>query len=159
MKIKFWIGTLLIPLVFSLTSCFTYEEVKLKDIKSLKILEFSGEKLKIESQLQLMNPNSYSIKITDSQFDVYIKNEKIGVAKIDSPVKIEANSDEYKKVKISSTIEKGQFNMLTGIVAMSAFGKNEINFKLDGFVKAKAMLIQKKIDIVHEGKVPIEFFQ
>jgi LEA14-like dessication related protein len=159
MKTTFWIGSLFLLFILSLSSCVSYEEVELKDIKSLKIIEFSGNNLKVETHLKILNPNSYSIKVIDSQFDVFIKNIKIGNAKIDSPIKFAAKSNDYQKVIISSTIEKDQLNSLTSIFAMAAFGKNEIAFKLDGYVKGKAMAFKKKIDIVHEGKVPLELFK
>lgn len=142
-----------------LSSCVNYEEVSLSDVKSIEVLEIGNESLKIETELKLNNPNSYDIKVTKSMFDVYIKDNKIGNASITSPLTIKSNSNEYQTVKLQTIFEKGQQEKLPTILAMAAFGGGGIDFKLDGFVEGKAMFIKKRIDLVHEGKVPLDLFK
>lgn len=142
-----------------LTSCVSYEEVTLTDIKSFRILEIGNDGVKIEAQLQLNNPNSYSIKVTKSMFDVYIKGNKIGKASISSPLKLNSNSNEYQTLQLETKFIPGQAELLPGILAMSAFGGGKIDLKLDGFIEGKAMFIKKRIDIVHEEKVPLDLFR
>jgi len=97
--------SLLLILTISLTSCFNYEEVKISDIKSVKLLEFSDKGLVVESEIQITNPNSYNLSVVDSDFEVYIKNKKIGRAYIDSKVQIPKNSSDYHVVILKSDYE------------------------------------------------------
>lgn len=157
MKLKKLFYFLIISILLS--SCVDYEEVTLSEIKSIKLLELGSSGLTIESELKLNNPNSYSIKVTESKFDVYIKNNKIGVASIASPLELSKSSDDYHLVKLITTFEENQANTLPGILAMSALGGGKIDVKLDGFIEGKAMFIKKRIEIVHEEKVPLDFLK
>lgn len=157
MKLKNLLYLLIISTLLS--SCVNYEEVTLSDIKSIKLLELGNKGLTIETELKLNNPNAYSIKVTKSEFDVYIKNNKIGVASIASPLELSKSSDDYHLVKLITTFEENQANMLPGLLAMSALGSGKIDVKLDGYIEGKAMFIKKRIELVHEEKVPLDFLK
>ena len=147
---------LLITSLFS--SCVNFEEVEITDIKSIKISEFGSSSLKFDSEIKIKNPNSYSIKVTDSYFDVFIKNNKVGEAKFDDKITIPANSNDFVAVSFLGTYDESQIGTITTLVGSSLFGSKDIDFKVDGFVEGKALMIKKKINLKHEGKVPLEFF-
>lgn len=153
---RFLIGCLL--LVLSTTSCIKLEEVEIQDIKSIKLLDFSELGLVVESNVQFNNPNSLDIKVVDSGFDVYVKGTKICFAQIDGTVSIPGNSTEYHKLILRSSHENLSRNALPLLLSLTAGSKEKIDFKIDGYIVGKAFLISKKVEVHHEGEVPLKLF-
>lgn len=153
-KIAFLCG-----LIIFLSSCMSYDEVEISDIKTIQILEAGNGGIKLQSEIKIKNPNFYSIEVTNSSFDVYIKNKKVGTAYIDSELKLASNSNEYKEVKMVSTFDESNTDALTTVLGSMLFGNREVDFKVDGFVEGKALLVKKKIHLSHAGKVPISMLQ
>ena len=148
----------LLIIIGSLSSCFNYEEVEIKDIKSIKLLEFSDKGLVVESVIQIYNPNSYDLNVVDSEFEVSVKNSLIGNAFIDSKVEIPANSEDYHTVVLKSNYKDLAPGALATLMTITAMGGDDIYFKVDGFIIGKAYFIKKKVHVSHEGKVPLKLF-
>ncbi len=146
-------------LSLSLISCVNFEDVQITDIKSIEILEAGKSSLTLKSEIKISNPNYFSIEVTDSFFDVYIKNQKIGTASIDSDLKLSSNSEEYQSVTLVSTYDESQTDALSSVMGAILFGNREIEFKVDGFVEGKALFVKRKIDLVHSGKVPLSLMK
>jgi LEA14-like dessication related protein len=149
--------SLFLILATTLTSCFNYEEVEITDIKSVKLLEFSDKGLVVESEIQITNPNNFTLSVVDSDFDVYIKNKRIGKAYIDSKVKISKNSSDYHIVVLKSDYEDLASGAMTNLIALT-MGSDKINFKVEGFIVGKAFLFKKKVKVSHEGIVPLKLY-
>lgn len=145
-----------ISIIFSLTSCFNYEDVEITNIKSVKLINFSSKGLIVESEIQISNPNSYDLSVVESEFDVYIKNNRVGKAFIDSKVEIPKNSTEYHTVVLKSEYKDLADGALGNMLALT-MGSRDIDFKVEGFIVGKAFFFKKKVEVSHEGKVPLEF--
>ncbi len=150
--------SILMLIAVCLTSCFSYEEVEIKDIKSVKLKEFSAEGLIVESEIKLYNPNGFDIKVVNSDFDVYVKGSKICKSRIDNKISIPKESEEYHTLIFKSEYKDLADGALPKLIAITAMGEEEIDFKVDGFITGKAYLFKKKVEISHEGKVPLKLF-
>ena len=148
----------LLVLLSFLTSCIQYEEVEIKHIKSVKLVEFSDKGLVVESNIQIKNPNNFDLSVVDSEFDVFVKNNKIGKASIDSKVSIPSKSEAYHKVILRSDYKELAPGALPNLIALTALGSDKIDFKVDGFITGKAFFFKKKVHVTHEGKVPLKFY-
>lgn len=146
-----------LSIVICFTSCFSYEEVKIKNIKSVKLVELSKEGLVVESEIQVENPNNYKISVVDSEFDIFIKNTKIAKSKMDSKLVLPKNSDEVHKVILRSDYKDLADGALGNMIALTMGSKN-IDFKVEGHVVGKVLFIRKKVDVSHSGKVPLKIF-
>lgn len=144
-------------IVISLTSCFSYEEVKVKSIKSVKLLELSQKGLVVESEIELENPNSYEITVVDSEFDVFIKNTRIAKSKMDSKLVIPKNATNTHKVILRSDYKDLADGALSNMLVLTMGSKN-IDFKIEGYIVGKVYFIKKKVDVSHSGKVPLKIF-
>ena len=147
---------LLISIV--LTSCFQYEDVEIKDIKSLKLLEFSDKGLVVESEIQIINPNNFEITVVNSEFEVYVQGSKICKSSIDNEVKIPKNSEDYHTLIMKSDYKDMAEGAFVKLIAITAMDTDNIDFKVEGSITGKAFIFKKKVDVSHEGKVPLKLF-
>lgn len=141
-----------------LTSCFNYEEVEIKDIKSVKLVEFSDKGLTVESEIKIFNPNNFDIKVVNSEFDVSVEGDKICKSRINNTLEIPKNSEEYHRLIMRSDYKDLEPGVFPKLIAITAMGSDKIDFKVEGFITGKAFLFKKKVEIKHEGKVPLKLF-
>ncbi len=141
-----------------LSSCFKIEEVEIKEIKSVKLLEFSDKGLLVESSVRIDNPNNYDIKVVDSEFNVTVNNKKIGKARIGSDLNIPASSKEFHTLLLQSSHSDLSASAIPNLIAITATGKDKLDFKVDGFIVGKVWWISKKVDVGHEGEVDLKLF-
>ena len=149
---------LLFLITISLSSCFNYEEVEIKDVKSIKLLDFSGEGLSVESEIKIVNPNNFKLTVVDSEFDFYVKKQKLGKASIDGNLKVPANSEEYHKVILRSKSKDMSPDALPILIGLTASGNDRIDFKVEGYIEGKALFFKRKVDVSHSGIVPLDLY-
>jgi hypothetical protein len=44
------------------------------------------------------------------------------------------------------------------LLSLTAGSKERIDFKIDGYIVGKAFMISKKVEVHHEGLVPLKLF-
>lgn len=145
-------------ILLGLSSCFRIEDVEIKEIKSVKLLEFTEEGLLVESEIRIENPNSYDIKVVGSEFKVEVNKAAIGDAQIINTLSIPGKSSDYHTVKLRSTQQELSASAIPSLIAITASGKDELDFKVNGFIVGKVWLFKKKVDVAHEGKVDLKLF-
>ena len=155
--IKWFRLSALLIIVLSLSSCLTFEEVTITDIKSVKLLEFSDKGLLVESEIQITNPNNMDLSVVDSEFNVFIKNKNLAKAYIDSDLKIKKNSNDYHTVLMRSDYKDLADGAMSNMLALT-MGRDNIQFKVEGFIVGKAFLLRKKVKVSHEATVPLKLF-
>jgi len=141
-----------------LSSCFKYEEVEIKDIKSVKLLEFSDKGLTVESEIKISNPNNFDIKVVNSEFNVSVQGDKICKSRIDNKLDIPKNSEAYHTLIMRSDYKDLEPGVFPKLIALTSMSSDKINFKVDGFITGKAFMFTKKVEVSHEGKVPLKLF-
>lgn len=147
--------SILLPL-FCL-SCFSYEEVEIKDIKDIQLVKFSEKGIILNTSIKINNPNNVGFKIVDSEFDIMIRNKRIGKAFIDNKIKIPANSNDYHLIVLETDHSDMNIAAMPGLLAMAIAPPEEIDFKAEGFVVGKVFLFRKKVKVDHQGIVPLKF--
>jgi len=140
------------------SSCFNMQDVEIKEILSVKLLELSEDGLVVESQIQIINPNAYDIKVVDSDFNVEVNKKAIGEAQIISKLTIPGKSSEFHTLRLRSTQKELTATAIPSLIAITAMGKDELDFKVDGFIVGKVWLFKKKVEVAHEGKVDLKLF-
>lgn len=139
-----------------LISC-GYKEVELKEIQSVKLEEFSSDGLIVKSKVVIYNPNSFKIKVSNSNIDIFLKNQAIGSAKIDNAVTLAANSTEEHTIIFKSEYKDLNTTALPMLIGLTAFGNKELDFKFKGTVTGKVFLFTKKVEIEHQEKIRLDY--
>lgn len=144
--------------VLTLSSCFNIDEVKITEIKSVKLLEFSDKGLLVESNVKIHNPNNFDIKVVGSDFKVKVNKKAVGNAHIKSDLLIPASSDDFHTLILESTNEDLAPFAIPNLIAITASGSDKFNFKVDGFIEGKVWWFKKKVAMEHEGDVVLKLF-
>ncbi len=152
MKVFIFRASLIISLLFLVTSCF--DQPELKQMDNFKINELSSEKVRFNVDLELFNPNGYNLKVRKSTFDVHVNEQYIGVAKVLEKVKIKRKSTEFANASVQIDLEKGMFFKLLSI-AKSA---KQVDLKLDGVLKASASFIPVRRKIAYKKTLNLKDF-
>ncbi len=152
---KFILGLLF---MLSLSACVNYEEVEITDIKSIRLVELTDRELQVETEVEIENPNSFEITVVESSFRVTVEDKAIGTASILDQVSVAGNSKKYYKLLLNSSLEDLEQNAMTNLLAITASGKDNIKFKIDGYIIGKALFNKRKVQISREGEVPLKLF-
>ncbi|MEM7161155.1 MAG: LEA type 2 family protein [Bacteroidota bacterium] len=142
----------LFSLIF-LSSC-QVEEIELIEIEKLKLQQFSADGIVIDVTAKISNPNSFTISVSDSDFDVYVNDRFISKAKIDSNVKLKRKTTASHSFTIKSDKLKSQNEILPILLQAALTGK--VKGKVKGYVKGKTFLFfSRKVDFELEEDLEI----
>ncbi len=143
----------LILFVITFSTCNIYKPVEIGDFNGLKLESISNEGLKFKLLVQIKNPNSYSIKITNYELELSADKQLIGNIVSSEKVSINRNSNEI--VEFPVDIKFTEIFSQKTITLIKIFRQNKINLKVKGFIKVRAMLVSKKINIEEEKIINI----
>lgn len=146
----------LIALAGTLQSCITYEDVEVKGVENYNVenLLNKNEDLKLLLDLKIENPNNYKITIKDADLHLYIGNKDLGRVTLGRPVKIPKKSTTVQTLEIKPDSRKMLMAAMGG--AAGALLKGEIDVRLKGKVKGKALGIGKWFDIDHKETINLK---
>ncbi len=138
-------------LTFCFSSCKDFEEIKITSVESFSIKKISAEGIDAEIKVKIMNPNKSGFSIYPSDFDVVFSGIKLGKARLDKRVHINANTESVYTFKLSSAL--GEINLFDAMQLLNSgkMGKIEIN----GDLKAGKLFIKKKFPVNYTDKVPM----
>ena len=129
-------------LLFILSSCLEFDDVKFKGIESVKFPKIDQKELLIDLSLVLDNPNNYKIKIKPSVLDVYIGGKLMGQVRLDEKFVIKKKQENTYSTQLVCKLEDGVLFSLMKIATMS-----EVSIRFKGRVKGSVYGINKKVDI------------
>jgi LEA14-like dessication related protein len=131
---------------FLCTSCFDYEDIEFKKMESFEILEREDTHLKIQLMMRINNPNTYSVTLKKSDFDIYLNDKYVGKSTTSQKVKIIKKKEGVYPVVLSI---KGKDVLKTALSNMGSLLSGNIKLAAKGNITAKVYGISKT--------VPIEF--
>lgn len=142
----------ILPLcVIFITSCKEYEEIKVTNVESFYINKITAEGIEAEVKLKIKNPNKVGFSIYPSEFDVTFSGIRLGKAKLDKRVHINASEESVYTFKLKSSL--GELNLFDAMQLLNSgkMGKIEIS----GDLKAGKFLIRKKYAVNYSEKVKL----
>ena len=141
MKIK------LIVILLSLTaatSCVSYKEVELTSI-AFKDVNTANNKVRVALNVEVDNPNSYSIKLSKPRLHVIVGNEEL------------QDWTCPQKIKLSKKAKKAYpfYVEVSGVEAMQLLPKLFVNpsIKIEGTIKAGWFIFGKRIPVSVEERL------
>ena len=145
MKLKILI--LLISL--SLFSCKEFKENKVTNVEGFYINKLTIENLEAEIKLKINNPNNTGFSIYPSEFDIIFCGIRLGKAKLNKRVHIDAKSEKVYSFKLNKNIsDLNPFEALR-LLNLDNLGKIEIN----GELKVGKFYLKRKYPINYNDKV------
>ncbi len=138
---------------FSLFSCIEYKDVNVVDVSDIRIKSLTTSIVEIEFKMQIDNPNNYKISVVDSDLNLFIKNEKIGSAKIQDKIVLPKSSNKKHTV----VVETGLSDMLSGAlpVLMGLMFDKNIELQVKGDIRARAKQLSKSFPVDFKERVSL----
>ena len=103
---------------------------------------------------KINNPNSFNIKVTDSEFDIYLNDKYISKGKIQNIVKIKKKTNESHYFTLKSEELESTNHLLPILLQAALTGK--VKGRAKGFIKGKTFLfVNKKLDVDIEENLAI----
>jgi LEA14-like dessication related protein len=153
-----WIKNL--ALVFSLSvmlsACSYYNDVQVLKVMNIEIVEFSTDIINATVEIEINNPNWYDIKLMDSDLDLFVNGKSMGTVHLAEKVVIPKKSITIQKVEVISDIKDAQANFLQSV--MSLLFKKTALLEIKGEVKAKGLMVSKKIPVEIKEEMDIRDF-
>lgn len=144
----------LIVISITLTSCFKYEEVVMKEVTNVSVNSFSANNIEIKVDMRIINPNNYKISIVDSDLELFVKNKKVGNSKIKDKIDLPKNSDETHQIVVKTTVE----DMIgTAIpVILNVLFEDSVDLQVKGEIKAQAKSLSKSFPVDFKERVKLK---
>ena len=124
-----------------MASCTIYKEVEVKEVRDVRITKLTNEGVEAEVDIKFFNPNGYKVKVVSVNADLYVNDKDVGDAKLRERVVLGKKSNEIHTIKIEgdyAELNGGLLELLLGGLFSSS-----LNFKVDGTMKGKALMVGK----------------
>ncbi|MBO9151451.1 LEA type 2 family protein [Chitinophaga sp. GCM10012297] len=130
---------------------------KMKDLEFLRVASFDFESLSfskstVKMELAYFNPNNFSLRLKDAEFDVFLDDTKVGHSLQDTLIDIPARDTFYFPVKLD--VEMG--NVFKNV--LGALGNKEVTIKASGNCKVGKKGVYLPFPIRCETKQKLDFF-
>ena len=152
--LKLFFISILITVLF--TGCFSLKPINVGDVKDYKFKNLTKSGVSIILDIPIENQNNFKFKITDVNIEISIDGNNLGTVKKIKKVVIPAKSNDVYTFELKadfSKLLKGSWSIL------KSFMKRSVNMHLEGYIKAKAFMIGKKIDINEDKHINLSKYK
>ncbi len=133
------------------TSCNIYKEVEVKEVRDVRLTEFGSDGLKAEVDVVVENPNSFKLKVTDSDLDVSVNGTNVGKVKLGEKLIIDKSSTNLYTLHFKSDYDDLSPQFLQSLITLIFV--NYAEFSAQGYVKGRALMVSKKVKVDLKEKV------
>ena len=140
-------------LLSTLVGCMTYKDVEMIEVTDVGVKDFTTKGVEVEVAMQIKNPNNYNINIVDSDLELFVKEDRIGTAKIDNKVTLPKNSNKIHRFIIKSSLKDMGASVFP--LMMTVMSGGEIEMHIKGDIKATAKGIGKRFPVDFKEKVKL----
>ena len=146
------LSTLLLTIALGFSSCLNIDPVELKEVRNIRIESIEDNELKLELELVISNPNNKKFSVRDADLNISMGDILLGKLSELEPFSIPAHSSKSYKVPITVDMEHLEKNAKQ--LTKSVF-KRGTTIKIQGYIKARAFMVSKKIEIDEETKISL----
>lgn len=130
-----------------LTSCFSYKEIELGDVKNVKLNKAKNGDAEIVVGLMVNNPNNYKIKVKRIDADMLVNGKKVGKLALTKKVVLPKKTEDVQSFAVNTQLT----NLLSALP--SIFFGGEVKLQLKGQIKGKVFMFSKTFPIEAEKNI------
>lgn len=127
-----------------LSSC-QVEQVDLVDISSVAVKDMNANEMFLDVTAVFDNPNSFSIKVIESDLDLFLEGSNMGKATLLEGFTLESGKQKSYNLKVKAEGSNLQMKMLPIMLSAALTGK--VTVKLEGDITGRVALIKKKVKV------------
>jgi LEA14-like dessication related protein len=121
------------------------EQVEFVDISSVQVKDMNANEMFLDVRATLNNPNNFSIKIIESDLDLFLEGSNMGKARLLESFTLEGGGEKAYDLKVKAEGKNLQMKMLPVMLSAALTGK--VTVKLDGDITGRVALIKKKVKV------------
>ena len=129
-----------------------YQEITIGTPNGLRVKDISLEKVNLQIDIPINNPNNFSFNISKTELEVYIAGVKIGTITKFEKTKIDARSNEVYPVGFSF---KPTDILGNSIKLVSELSKRNTEVEVKGKIRVSKFIIAKNIKVHSKETVKI----
>jgi len=142
----------LLPLLaVLLTACSPFDEVELRDIRSMEVLRMDGRQIAVRVDVQVLNPNGYRISVEDPDVDLFLNDTYVGKGLLDSTLVLERRSDQVYPVYLHADLAGGPLMM----VMLGGALTGQVKLGVKGTVLARSGMLRKRFPFAAEETIDL----
>jgi len=146
------IGLLIAPVLLVISSCLTYEEVKIVRFVGVDVKKMSAAGVEVDVKVQISNPNSYKISVVKTNLNVSLNGKDLGKAHVKNKLVLPKNSNEVHTITIQ--LKGSQLKAALPSIIAGAMGAS-MKMRLKGTITARARMLRKKIDVDYSDSISL----
>ena len=131
-----------VGLLFS--SCLNVKPVELKEVKNVSISSIEDNKLNLEIELLIDNPNNKGFSVRDAELQISMGDVLLGELNEIKAFRIPAHSSKSHEIPL--VVDLNHLEKNAKQLSKSLF-KRGTSIHIKGYIKARSFLISKKIEI------------
>jgi LEA14-like dessication related protein len=141
-RIQVW--SFFILVLATMTSC-ELQEVDLVELKKVEVERIENEEMFMDVTAVLDNPNSFNIKVKDSDFDLYMENKYIGKANLENTFILESGMQKEYELKVRAQGDRLNVQLLPIMLSAALTGK--VSVRLKGSITGKVLFITRSVNV------------
>ena len=134
-----------------LFSCREMKEIKVKSVEGFYLNKLTLENIDADIKLKIDNPNTMGFSIYPSEFEVIFSGIRLGKAKMNKRVHLNAKSENIYTFKLNSKLSELNPMDILRLLNLENIGQIEVN----GNLKVGKLFVKKKFPISYTDKVKI----
>ena len=135
----------------ALFSCRELKEITVTDVDSFNINKITTENIEAEIKLKINNPNTMRFSIYPSEFEVTFSGIRLGKAKLNKRLRLDAKSERIYTFKLNSKLTDLNPMDALRLLNMDKLG----NIEIKGDLRAGKFYIKKKFPVNYTDKVKL----
>lgn len=148
-----YISIVIVVLVWgSISACGKFKDLEFVRVASLVFDELGFSKSTVKMELAYYNPNNFSLRLKDAEFDLFLDDTKVGHSLQDTLIDIPARDTFYFPVRLEVDMSNVFKNML------GALTNKEVTIKAAGNCKVGKKGVFLPFPIKCETRQKIDFF-
>lgn len=127
---------------FIFTRCEIYEDIDVLSLNKVQLGKIEKGNLNLTINAEVLNPNTYGIKLKETNLEVFLDEYFVGTAELINPVKLKRKQSLDYSFDVKLNLEKGIMQKLF----LLAF-KKEALLKVKGDIKASVLGVSKRMKV------------
>jgi LEA14-like dessication related protein len=137
-------------------SCRSFEEIELKGISNVSFRGIENNTVRFSAGLQVYNPTAYGIKIKELSLKTIANGDYLGTLRCDDDIRIAARKDSIYMANLNLKLA----NILSGAAAIYKLSRQDkVRLEVQGYVKARTMMLTRKIEVAETRMVDMPKFR
>ena len=143
-------------LIIGFSSCFTIKPVEFKKAENIGT-SMNDSAFEMTFDLNMHNPNNWSLRLTEVKTEVIINNQPLGKANLSQPIRLMKNSDfKIPMLATSSTVDFSKFASM-GLSLL--LGNKTATATIKGNITLKKFIFRKKYPFEYKERIDAKFLE